>query len=234
MKRNSKGQFEKGSKLQDLTGQKFGRWNVLEKTDRKSVSVSYWKCVCECGTVREVLANQLKSGRSKSCGCYSREEKSARFTEMNKKTKVTHGYYGTRLYSIWSSMKARCETKTNGSYKNYGAKGIKVCEPWRDFSIFKDWALSNGYEDSLTIERMDIKGNYEPSNCKWVTMKEQQNNRSNTTFVMYNNESKPISAWCDELGLDYELISGRYRNGIKPPRLFYDGDLRKYKKTTPR
>ena len=105
---------------------------------------------------------------------------------------------GTRLYRIWNGMKARCYTPGTEAYKKYGAKGITVCDEWRnDFRVFYDWALNNGYSDELQIDRIDFRGNYEPSNCRWVNLKQQANNKSNVNFLTYNGETKTISEWSE-------------------------------------
>lgn len=125
-----------------------------------------WTCVCDCGKTVTVYATALRSGNTRSCGCLSNE----------KKTK--HGGRYTRLYVIWEGMKNRCYVPSCTTYHNYGKRGITVCEEWRNsFRAFREWALSNGYRDDLSIDRINVNGNYEPSNCRWATTKEQANNK---------------------------------------------------------
>ena len=146
-------------KLNDLTGQRFGRLTVLERTELK------WLCKCDCGNKKIVAGGHLVSGDTKSCGCL----------------RIKHGMRNTRLYSIWHGMKERCYNTKHKFYKHYGGRGIKVCEEWKnDFQTFADWALSHGYADNLTIDRIDVNGNYEPSNCQWATNAEQQRNKRNS------------------------------------------------------
>lgn len=152
-------------KLINLTGQKFGRLTVIERHDQKR-----WKCVCDCGNTTFSDGYQLRHGIAMSCGCYQKESCSAYHK--------THGSSKTRLYRIYNKMKERCYRTTNDNYKWYGALGIQVCDEWlNNFETFKEWALSHGYSDNLTIDRIDPTKNYEPSNCRWLTIQDQQKNR---------------------------------------------------------
>ena len=151
----------------DLTGQMFGRWTVLQY-DRTKNGEAYWLCKCTCGTVRSVNGYHLRSGRSTSCGCYSAEIKRNNFP------RTTHGLKkdNPRLYRIWQCMLNRCRRKKDKYYQRYGGRGILVCEEWHQFPPFFEWAMANGYKDNLTIDRIDVNGNYEPSNCQWLTAEE--------------------------------------------------------------
>ena len=155
--------------LRDLTGQKFNRWTVLRRSEHDDANNVKWVCRCDCGTIAEVLAQNLTRNHSKSCGCYN--------VEQAIKNSTKHNMYHTRLHKIWSSMKARCSNPNEQSYINYGGRGIKVCSEWENFEPFMKWALGNGYKDTLTIDRIDVNGNYSPSNCKWSTIKEQARNK---------------------------------------------------------
>lgn len=124
----------------------------------------------------------------------------------------THGGTGTRLYRIWQNMKARCYGKYSREYDNYGGRGITVCDEWRNsYEKFKEWALNNGYEENLTLDRIDVNGNYEPSNCQWITNKEQQNNRRDNVYYEFGGETKSLSQWSEELGICYKTLQKRIR-----------------------
>lgn len=118
-----------------------------------------------------------------------------------------HGLNETRIYKTWVRMKVRCYNQNHDRYKNYGGRGITVCDEWKnDFKKFYEWAMKNGYSDDLTIDRIDVNGNYEPSNCRWITNKEQCNNRRNNHFITYNGKTQTVSEWAEEIGLDYNTL----------------------------
>lgn len=151
-------------------GERFGNLTVIEKLGCKNGHKTMVRCRCDCGNIKDVWIEHLKSGHTKSCGCYRKQYVSDKNT--------THNLRYTRLYRIWLGMKARCYCKSQKGYKYYGGKGIEICEDWKnDFLKFYNWAMQNGYSDSLTIDRIDSDKNYEPSNCRWVTYYEQEHNK---------------------------------------------------------
>lgn len=189
----------------DLSGQKFNNLQVLEYSYTKN-NRGYWKCKCSCGNIRIVETNKLKSGRIKSCGCLNKNKKGI------ENSLFKHGLEKTRIYSTWDNMKARCYNIKNKRFKNYGDRGIKICDEWKNnFMSFYNWAMENGYRDDLTIDRIDVNGNYEPSNCRWVTWKEQANNKTTNHYVEYNGYRYTLSQWSKILPIKISPTILKYR-----------------------
>ena len=191
--------------MQDLTGQKFGRLTVLEFAFKKG-HYQFYKCKCECGTLKNVRKDHLISGQVKSCGC----AKSARIGNLNR----THGKTETLLYSKYEGMKTRCYNPKDKRYKYYGLRGIKVCDEWlNDFIAFYNWAIENGYKDNLTIDRIDVDGDYEPSNCRWVNIQAQARNRRTNLLYTYKGETLCVKEWAEKYNIKYNTLLHRlHRN----------------------
>lgn len=168
-----------------------------------------WKCKCECGTEFITLGNRIRSGVTLSCGKCNRflsDDTKKKISEKNK----THGESATRLYKIWRGMKVRCYLKTDQHYPDYGARGIVMCDEWSNsYESFRDWAYINGYQENLTIDRVDVDGNYEPSNCRWATVKEQANNKRDTIYLTYDGERKSLCEWASEIGMKEGTLRAR-------------------------
>lgn len=191
-------------KAQDLTGMKFGHLTVIELAEPIGNKRRY-KCVCDCGTETIVFSSNLKRGNTRSCGCLRTEK----LVSRNK----THGMRGTKLYGIWASMRSRCNNPHNKEYHRYGGRGIVCCEEWKDFTQFKEWALKSGYEDGLSLDRIDNDGDYCPHNCRWATREQQSSNTSQNVFLTYNGETKTIAQWCRTVGSYESRLSWRYKQG---------------------
>lgn len=188
-------------KVKDLTGQKFGRLTPL-KFLRIEKHKAIWLCQCDCGNSIEVRGVELTKGHTKSCGCLRKETCS----NINK----THNKTNTRLYSIWCDIKKRCYNINYKSYKNYGGRGIAVCDDWRnDFMAFYKWSMSHDYNDNLTIDRIDVNGNYEPNNCRWATVKQQARNTRRNRYFTINGETHCLSEWCEIYNINPKKVECR-------------------------
>lgn len=193
--------------LIDLTGSVFGKLKVIRRVvSRKNHGVR-WLCECECGNKLIVDGHSLKRGNTKSCGCLQRQRVHEIF--------YIHGRKPRRLYSIWCTMKNRCHNPNSSKYYMYGARGISVCPEWlHDFVSFRDWALSNGYAENLTINRIDNDGNYTPENCQWVDFRVQANNTRRNRYVTFNGETHTISEWSRITGIKLSCLYSRLHRGL--------------------
>jgi hypothetical protein len=198
-------------KVEDLTGRVFGRLTVIERAPSRYKS-SYWRCRCECGNVTEHQRGQLLHGTAKSCGCLQREQIAAR----NAAT-TTHGLSATRAYGAWKGAMSRCYNVRDDSYSHYGARGIAVCERWHDVRNF--FADMGECPAGMSIDRIDVDGNYEPSNCRWATTKEQGRNRRSNDVVTIGGVSRCLSEWAELSGLRQVTLHARiHRYGWTPER----------------
>lgn len=199
---------EKARRIRNnLVGMKFGRLTVVSlSSDRGNGKkpVTKWNCVCECGNKVVVTTNALKTGHTVSCGC-----KKIKHHRANKE----------RLYQTWCNMRNRCRNKNRPDWKRYGGKGITICPEWDDYAVFREWALSNGYNDNLTIDRIDSNGNYCPENCRWVDYKVQANNISRNHIIEYQGEKKTMAEWADYFGLSYSAMQHRVERGWSMDRI---------------
>lgn len=201
--------------LIDETGKRYGRLTVIHRAKSKN-GRTVWMCKCDCGGITQVAGVNLRNGHTKSCGCIQKEKASIQATERN----IKHGMCGTRLYKIWQHMIERCTNEECQTFPSYGGRGIVVCEEWLDFIPFHKWAVSSGYNDTLTIDRIDVNGNYCPENCRWATIKEQQNNKRNTVYIEHEGVTHTMTEWAEITGISYSTLRSRRRNGDKSPEIF--------------
>lgn len=189
-----------------MIGKKFGRLLVLKETDERKDRRIVYKCLCDCGNITFVTGKNLRNGNTKSCGCLS--------VDKLKQRSTIHGKTNTKLFHVWCDVRRRCNNSNRGDYKYYGGRGIKVCDEWlHDFMAFYDWAMNNGYNDNLTIDRIDVNGNYEPNNCRWITHKEQCNNRRSNVLLTYKGKTQNMTQWAKELNISYSTIKHRHSKG---------------------
>ena len=195
-----------GNNKYNMIGEKFNMLTVLEECEERKDRKKVYKCLCDCGNVVNVIGTNLRNGHSKSCGCLS--------TQILKDRSITHGKSNTRLYRIYYNMKTRCNNQNNEHYNNWCKRGITVCDEWsKDFMTFHDWAISHGYSDNLTIDRIDNNKGYSPDNCRWVTNLEQQNNTRKNVYLTYNGKTQTIAQWSRELNVRPETIWKRHHKG---------------------
>lgn len=190
--------------LKDLTGKKFNRLLVVGFAFVDNHGKAMWNCLCDCGGTSVVAGGKLMSGSTKSCGCLK--------TERIAKLKYRHGASRTRIYRIWCAMLARCKCEGKPSQKNHGQRGISVCDEWKDFETFCEWAMANNYRDNLSIDRIDNNGDYCPENCHWATPKQQANNTRRNRMIEYNGETHTLSEWAEITGIKYYTLKQRINN----------------------
>lgn len=193
-------------KVKDLTGQRFGRLTVIERVENHGTEVA-WKCQCDCGNTTKVSGHNLLRGATRSCGCLHKEA----LAKARSICHMQHGGKGEKLYVTWQNMRKRCKNPNDKNYKNYGGRGILICEEWNDYAKFREWATSNGYTpdlrgQALSIDRIDVNGNYEPSNCRWVNSKVQNNNRRNNKHITFDGETLTIAQWAERVGVNYQTL----------------------------
>ena len=193
----------------DITGQKFGKLTVIERNgytaDKDGKRISMWLCKCECGNTATVSQKLLVTGGKKSCGCIRKYYKGNKLEQ--------HGKSHTRIYAIYCRIFTRCENPNDMHYKDYGARGIKICDEWKNsFQAFYEWAMNNGYKDNLSIDRIDVNGNYEPNNCRWATAEQQQNNRRCNVRYLVNGEELLMKQIVEKYGIPDSTLRGRMKS----------------------
>jgi len=202
-----------GSHYADLTGNRYGRLLVIKIAERRNGKI-YWLCQCDCGNVSYVTTGRLTSEElsTKSCGCYSKEILKKQSEINGNGIKYDKGDSSSRIYSIWRGMVRRCHGNSSAN-KYYKDRGIVVCDEWKDFFNFKEWALRSGYSDDFTIDRIDNDGNYEPHNCRWTDWKTQCSNTRKNRYIEINGQTKTLTQWSDEYNIDSSTLSWRIDSG---------------------
>ena len=205
----------------NLLNQRFGRLVVIKRVENSPHGETKWLCKCDCGNEVIVFGSNLKKQHTLSCGCLRKEKTIERH--------ITHGLASSKLYRIYHSMLDRCYKKAQKSYSIYGGRGITVCQEWLDdFINFYNWAINSGYKENLTIDRIDVNGNYCPENCKWSTITEQSNNRRTSRYIEYQNEKHTIAEWAKIYQIPYTRFYKRVKRGwdmdkiINTPYLKYN------------
>ena len=185
-------------------GTRYGLLTIIKEVERivglNGRAYRQFLCRCDCGNETVVRLCNLRSGTTKSCGC------------LIGKNGITHHEAGTRLYHRWTSMKRRCLSPNDDHYCFYGGRGISICSEWMEYEPFRDWSLANGYADELTLDRIDVNGNYEPSNCRWVGMKIQANNKRTNHYITYNGITKSAQEWSDISGIPASTLIFRHKH----------------------
>lgn len=196
--------MSKRTDVESLVGARFGMWCIVDlaKSNNNKTMV---RCVCDCGTYKDVNLQNILRGLSTGCGCRAREE--------NRKKMTTHGETSTKLHGVWTTMKNRCNNPNVKSYKDYGGRGIKVCSEWESFESFSAWAKANGYEEGLELNRLDNDGDYSPQNCRWDTKVVNMNNTRRTKRYIYNGKEYTVRELADISGLKPHLIYSRLKRG---------------------
>lgn len=181
-------------------GAKFDRLTLV-----KEVEKGKWLCRCECGNEKIIASNHIGNNHTKSCGC------------LNREVITKHGQSRNRIYNTYQAMKDRCTNEKSQFYKDYGGRGIVICDEWlgeNGFKNFYEWAIQNGYSNKLTIDRIDVNGNYEPSNCRWATMKVQNNNLRSNRRITINGVTHTVAEWSEIVGIKSATIFSRLRSGM--------------------
>jgi len=192
-----------GRKLIDLTNRQFGKLTVINRGEDyitpKGKKYPTWNCICECKNTINVLSSNLLNNTTNSCGCIKEEGNNTK-----------HNKCYTKLYKIYKNIEQRCYNSNSKGFQYYGKRNIKMCEEWlNSFESFYNWAINNGYKQGLTIDRIEVNGNYEPSNCRWVTMKVQNYNRRTTHHLTFNNETHTLEEWSNITGIRTETLQSR-------------------------
>lgn len=192
----------------DLTGQTFG-WLTTIEIDHTTHGMPYWRCRCICGNETIVARTHLRSGNTVSCGCYCKKVLAHKIPDDERFASVE----SRPLRSTWATMRSRCNNPNATGFRFYGARGIRCCPEWDSYDIFYDWAMSHGWKEGLTLDRIDFNGDYCPENCRWVSRKEQANNTRANHWIEYNGVKHNIKQWSELTGIPTSSIQYRLKQG---------------------
>lgn len=198
----------------DLTGKRFGRLLVIGLHDDPDDDNLKWDCVCDCGNRKVVYGTRLRYGQVRSCGCLKAEAESPK----------PDAFHRQRLYGVWAGMLQRCFYEKHKEYHSYGGRGITVCDEWKDYAVFRDWAYANGYDEShdsksCSLDRIDINGNYSPENCRWVDAKMQSRNTRRNVLVLYQGKQMTATDAALLMGVKPHTLLTRIRRGHIPSEI---------------
>jgi|SRR5690625_188574 len=196
-------------------GDRYGRFVILFEVEQRNKQRRFM-CLCDCGTEKEIALVLLRNGQTKSCGCFKRDHLISMITKHGRSPRGKRN----KLQAVWVSMKQRCLNDKNDAYKYYGGRGITIHTGWLEFENFESWAVKSGYEEGLSIERIDVNGNYDPFNCTWIPRSEQSNNTRRSTSYEFNGKKQSLKDWSLELGINYSTLTGRLRRGWTVERAF--------------
>lgn len=212
-----------------IKNRRFGRLVAIEIVEPELDPL--WRCICDCGNEKIIRQYALKSGNVKSCGCIHKEQ----LVNRNKTVLSKHMLTNHPLYKKWESIKVRCYYPSSNNYKDYGHRGIKMCDEWLDsengFANFYNWAIKNNWEYGLTIDRINPNGDYEPNNCRWVTNKVQQRNKRNTVFVDYYGKKISMQDICEEKHVPPRTVYQRLRRGLDIYQALGEKEVMRYERT---
>lgn len=204
----------------DISNQRFGRLVALEIASNEKLKGNIWKCICDCGNYIEIPANPLRSGHTRSCGCFhkDRAREVAKIHRFGNKRATIHGLSNSPEYNCWEGMIQRCRNPKSNRYSSYGGRGIKVCDRWLKFENF--YSDMGSRPEGLTLDRIDVNGDYCPDNCRWITNLEQQNNRRDNVLIEFQGKVQTIADWSRELNLTYSILRGRLDRGWTVEKAF--------------
>lgn len=202
------GQKPTNPKFIDIEGQKFNRLLVLGFKESLPNSFQIWFCLCDCGNITTAESYKMRSGHTKSCGCFRKER-----GVMLAKQHIKHGKEGSRIYRVWVGILQRCFNPKTIGWVRYGGRGISVCDKWLQFEGFYE-DMGEPPNDRMQIDRINNDGDYEKSNCRWATFKQQYNNKSNNRLVTYNGKTQSVTLWSEELGLDRMKVYQKLNQGL--------------------